>query len=74
MKTRKSSFGFILLRHVNSEKTNFYWQECYKCIRKYYSNKIIIIDDSSKEEFIKFDFDLINCNIVLFSSHRQLIS
>ena len=38
----ENNFGFILLRHVNSEKTNLYWQESYRCIRKFYSNKIII--------------------------------
>jgi hypothetical protein len=44
--------GFIIIRHVNSEKTNLLWQECYRCIRKFYNNKIIIIDDNSNEEFL----------------------
>lgn len=47
------SYGFIILRHVNSKKTNLYWQECYDCIRKFHpENKIIIIDDASKYEYI----------------------
>ena len=47
------SIGFIMTRHVNSEQTNCYWQECYDCIRKLYNdNKIIIIDDNSNYQFI----------------------
>jgi len=45
--------GFVLTRHVNSEKTNKYWNECYTCIRKFYpTNTVIIIDDNSKYEYI----------------------
>ena len=45
--------GFIILRHVNTEQTNLYWQECYDCIRKYYhENYIIIIDDNSNYNYI----------------------
>ena len=64
LSTIENNFGFILLRHVNSEKTNLYWQESYRCIRKFYSNKIIIIDDSSNKNFVKYDFELINCEII----------
>ncbi len=48
-------FGFIIIRHVNSEETNEYWKECYRCIRKFYSETIVIIDDNSNQEFIKYD-------------------
>jgi len=44
--------GFIIIRHVNSEKTNLLWQECYKCIRVFYDNPIVIIDDNSDSNFI----------------------
>jgi len=45
--------GFIILRHVNNEVTNKYWNYCYDCIRKYYiDNYIIIIDDNSNQEYI----------------------
>lgn len=45
--------GFVLTRHVNSEKTNKYWNECYTCIRKFYpTNTVMIIDDNSKYEYI----------------------
>ena len=46
-------FGFIILRHVNSIKTNTYWQECYQCIRNVYPiTKIVIIDDDSNPVFL----------------------
>jgi hypothetical protein len=49
----ESTIGFIILRHVNSEKTNLYWQTCYDSIRKFYpENHIIIIDDNSNYEYI----------------------
>lgn len=46
-------YGFIILRHVNSEKTNEYWKLSYDSVRKYYPEyKIIIIDDNSDYNFI----------------------
>jgi hypothetical protein len=46
-------FGFIILRHVNSELTNEYWNHCYDCIRKLYPDIfIMIIDDNSNYEYI----------------------
>ena len=48
------TYGFVITRHVNSEKTNKYWNECYSSIRKFYpKNTIIIIDDNSKYEYIR---------------------
>lgn len=48
-----SSLGFIILRHVNNETTNQYWQLCYDCIRNHYpTNHIMIIDDNSNETYI----------------------
>jgi|SaaInlStandDraft_6_1057023.scaffolds.fasta_scaffold00062_10 glycosyl transferase family 25 len=62
--TRKNyTIGFIIIRHVNDNITNQYWLNCYKNIRKYYNNKIIIIDDNSNKEYIT-DIELINCNII----------
>ena len=52
----ESTFGFIILRHVNNEKTNLYWQICYASIRKFYpENNIIIIDDNSRYEYINHE-------------------
>lgn len=45
--------GFIMLRHVNNEQTNVYWNKCYDCIRKYYpEHPIVIIDDNSNKNYI----------------------
>lgn len=44
--------GFIIIRYVNSERTNKLWQECYKCIRVFYDNPIVIIDDNSDSNFL----------------------
>ena len=49
----ESTIGFIILRHVNSERTNLYWQLCYDSVRIFYpENDIIIIDDNSNYEYI----------------------
>jgi hypothetical protein len=56
-----NSYGFIITRHVNSEKTNNYWNRCVKLIRTFYPNrKIVVIDDNSNQEFVKAEFDYKN--------------
>jgi len=45
-------FGFIIIRHVSSPIQGMYWIECVNCIRKFYNNPIVIIDDNSNPEFI----------------------
>jgi hypothetical protein len=58
-------FGFIITRHVNSELTNNYWNESIKCIRKFYPLcKIVVIDDNSKQEFVKAEYEYQNVEIV----------
>ena len=48
--------GFIILRHVRCSKTNEYWKECYRCIKRFYpKNRILIIDDNSDYSFITTD-------------------
>jgi hypothetical protein len=59
------SYGFIITRHVNSEKTNKYWNKCVRCIRTFYPfKKIIIIDDNSNQNFIKADLEYSNIQII----------
>ena len=59
------SFGFIITRHVISELTNNYWNESIKCIRKFYPLcKIVVIDDNSKQEFVKAEYDYMNVEFV----------
>jgi FkbM family methyltransferase len=49
----QNRLGFIILRCVNSELTDKYWQKSYDCIRKFYpENKILIIDDNSNYNYI----------------------
>lgn len=55
---------FFILRHVNSKLTNNYWKKCYLSIRKFYKNKIIIIDDNSKKKFIDNTLSLENTETI----------
>lgn len=58
-------FGFIVSRHVNSESTNNYWNQCVRLIRTFYPRKkIIVIDDNSNQDLIKADFDYKNLEII----------
>ena len=60
-----NSFGFIITRHVNSEKTNKYWNHSVKCLRSLYPfRKIIIIDDNSNYNYVKSDYDYKNVEII----------
>jgi hypothetical protein len=60
-----NDFGFIITRHVNSEKTNRYWNQCIKLIRTFYPFKqIIIIDDNSNQQFVKAQFPYKNLTII----------
>ena len=58
-------YGFIMTRHVNSEKTNNYWNNSILCIRRFYPDvKIIIIDDNSNYEFVKPQYEYKNIQII----------
>ena len=60
-----ANYGFIITRHVNSEKTNRYWNQSVKLIRTYYPlRQIVIIDDNSNQEFVKADFDYKHLTII----------
>jgi len=62
---KNSNFGFIITRHVNSEKTNKYWNECVRRIRRYYPlKKIVIIDDNSNSDFLKPEFEYKNIEYI----------
>jgi FkbM family methyltransferase len=48
-----NTIGFIMLRHVNNEHSNKYWQHSYDCIRTFYpENLILIVDDNSNYDYI----------------------
>ena len=60
-----NQFGFIITRHVNSVKTNKYWNISMKLLRRLYPHaKIVIIDDNSLQEFVVADFDYQNLTII----------
>jgi hypothetical protein len=60
-----SSFGFIITRHVNSEKTNRYWNHNVKLLKTLYPLiKIVIIDDNSDHNFVKPEFSYKNVEII----------
>lgn len=60
----KESYGFIITRHVNSEKTNKYWNLCIQSIRKFYNNEIVVIDDNSNHFFVKEEYPYDNVQYV----------
>lgn len=62
-------FGFIIVRNVSDKNNDLYWKECYKCIRKFYNNKIIIVDTGSNKEFLT-ELELINCDI-FYTEHEK---
>lgn len=63
--TNIDDFGFIITRHVNSEKTNEYWNRSVKLLNYLYpSKKIILIDDNSNYEFVKQIKDYKNLEII----------
>jgi len=47
LKYNNNSYVFVILRHIRQPKDNDLWISSYNSIRKYYTNKIIIIDDNS---------------------------
>ena len=57
------TFGFIIIRYVNSPQTNQLWINCYNSIRRFYNNMIIIIDDNSNPEFLT-EYNTINTKII----------
>ena len=59
------SLIFIILRHVSNEYHNNHWVECYKSIRRYYTDKIYIIDSNSNSNHLNNNNEKIeNCEII----------
>lgn len=58
-------YGFIITRHVNSEKTNKYWNHNVRLLKQLYGNpNIVIIDDNSNYDFVKSEHDLSTIRII----------
>lgn len=70
-----SDFGFIILRHINSIKTNYLWTSNIKNIRKYYRNKIYIIDDNSNYDYLENNEKYKNVEIIesIFKSKGEIL-
>ena len=65
------TFGFIMIRHVCNKATDLYWKESYRCIRRFYPDTpVIIVDDSSKKEFLNEDMIMTNCTVIYDRDHK----
>lgn len=64
------TLGFIIIRHVSNKLTDYYWKECYSCIRKFYDNPIVIVDDSSNREYLTENIVLQNCTVIYDRDHK----
>ena len=70
------NFGFIVLRHMNSEQSARYWIECYDHIRRFYpETPIVIIDDNSHPVYLNAakhkESTLHKCTIVRTIFHKR---
>ena len=45
---KNQSYVFVILRHIRHTRDNDLWISSYNSVRKYYTNKIVIIDDNSQ--------------------------
>lgn len=66
-----NKFGFLILRYVNSLKTNNLWYNNIKNIRKYYRNKIYIIDDNSNYEYVDTNNNYIDIGLIQSNYHQR---
>ncbi len=65
----KHDFGFIIMRYVDCERINQYWNESVRCIKKNYpGKKIVIIDDNSNKDFLKKEDDVDLDDVDIFYS------
>lgn len=51
-----TSIAFVILRHVNSARTNNYWKHACKSVRLFYPECVlVVIDDNSNYNFVKIN-------------------
>ena len=62
LQENNQSYCFVILRHVSNKEQDILWVNCYNSIRKFYNNKIIIIDDNSS--YTVSNKQLINTEII----------
>ena len=70
---KESNIIFVIIRHVTKSmnNSNDIWQECYKSIRNFYNNKIIIIDNNSDRTILKQYITLENCEIIDYENYQN---
>ena len=56
------SYVFVILRHLRNIRDNDLWISSYNSIRKFYTNKIVIIDDNSTINTV--DGKLVNAEVI----------
>jgi len=56
------SYVFVILRHLRNIRDNDLWISSYNSIRKFYTNKIVIIDDNSSINTV--DGKLVNTEVI----------
>jgi len=67
-----NNYGFIIIRHVNSEVTNKYWNNCVQCIRRFYPyRKIVIIDDNSNKDLVISFYNYNNIEVIESEFHGR---
>lgn len=67
----ENNYVIYITRHMCNEVTSKYWIQNYENIRKFYKNiKVIIIDDNSKDEYLKNDKDY-NIEIINTEHHGR---
>jgi hypothetical protein len=62
LRFRDKSYVFVILRHIRNTRDNDLWISSYNSIRKFYTNRIIIIDDNSTINTV--DGKLINAEVI----------
>jgi hypothetical protein len=62
LRFKNKSYVFVILRHLRTTRDNDLWISSYNSIRKYYTNKIVIIDDNSSINTV--DGKLINTEVI----------
>jgi hypothetical protein len=62
LRFKDKSYVFVILRHLRTTRDNDLWISSYNSIRKFYTNKIIIIDDNSAINTV--DGKLVNTEVI----------
>lgn len=58
----EKTYVFVILRHLRNIRDNDLWISSYNSIRKFYTNKIVIIDDNSSINTV--DGKLVNTEVI----------